>query len=226
MDYRSENTITEKLRWIFVIYWIQLIYYLARNPNCINIEPIFSILGVMLNINHNVNTYLFQVNKRYRLIWETILWWISVDFSAKHDVIMVFDHYDVEKNSWFTLIRYLRKCIDQLTWRFSAATLFAWTPTARFVPSDYNCVRCKKKLKVLKTHSKTAATLQIGLVRIHETIKHCDCCLEFTVPMNHESWYRIDAGPDLMFWYMSAWRCLLHVRTKNRLKQNLNIRQD
>ena len=74
------------------------------------------------------------------------------------------------------MIRYLRKCIDQLTWRFSAATLFARTPTARFVPSDYNCVRCGKKLKVLKTHTKTAATLEIGLVRIHETIKHCDSC--------------------------------------------------
>jgi len=28
----------------------------------------------------------------------------------------------------------------------------------------------------LKTHTKTAATLEIGLVRIHETIKHCDSC--------------------------------------------------
>jgi hypothetical protein len=74
------------------------------------------------------------------------------------------------------LIRCLRKCIDQLTWRFSATTLFAEVPTARFVPSDYNCVRCRKKLKVLKTHTKTAATLEIGLVRIHETIKHCDSC--------------------------------------------------
>ncbi len=74
------------------------------------------------------------------------------------------------------MIRYLRKCIDQLTWRFSAATLFAQIPTARFVPSDYNCVRCRKKLKVLKTHTKTAATLEIVLVRIHETIKHCDSC--------------------------------------------------
>ena len=74
------------------------------------------------------------------------------------------------------MIRYLRKCIDELTWRFSAATLFAKIPTARFVPRDYNCVRCSKKLKVLKTHTKTAATLEIGLVRIHETIKHCDRC--------------------------------------------------
>jgi hypothetical protein len=45
--------------------------------------------------------------------------------------------------------------------------------------------------------------------------------MEFTAAMNHESWYRIDVSVDLMFWYMSAWRCLLHVRTKNRLKQNL-----
>jgi hypothetical protein len=35
---------------------------------------------------------------------------------------------------------------------------------------------CSKKLKVLKTHTKTAATLEIGLVRIHETIKQCDSC--------------------------------------------------
>jgi hypothetical protein len=28
----------------------------------------------------------------------------------------------------------------------------------------------------LKTHTKTAATFEIGLVRIHETIKHCDSC--------------------------------------------------
>jgi hypothetical protein len=34
--------------------------------------------------------------------------------------------------------------------------------------------------------------------------------MEFTVPMNHESWYRMDAGLDLMFWYMSAWRCSFH----------------
>ena len=74
------------------------------------------------------------------------------------------------------MIRYLRKCIDQLTWHFSAATLFAKVPTARFVASDYNCVSCSKKLKVLKTHTKTAATLEIGLVRFHETIKHCDSC--------------------------------------------------
>jgi len=72
----------------------------------------------------------------------------------------------------------LRACIDQLAWRFSAATLFTQILTARFVPSNYNCVRCKKKLKVLKTHKKTAATLEIGLVRIHETIKHCESCHE------------------------------------------------
>jgi len=30
----------------------------------------------------------------------------------------------------------------------------------------------------LKTHTRTAATLEIGLVRIHETIKHCDRCYE------------------------------------------------
>jgi len=30
----------------------------------------------------------------------------------------------------------------------------------------------------LKTHTKTAATLEIGSVRIHETIKHCDSCCE------------------------------------------------
>lgn len=30
----------------------------------------------------------------------------------------------------------------------------------------------------MKTHTKTAATLEIGLVRIHETIKHCDSCFE------------------------------------------------
>jgi len=31
---------------------------------------------------------------------------------------------------------------------------------------------------VLKTHTKKAATLEIGLFKIHETIKHCDCCHE------------------------------------------------
>ena len=30
----------------------------------------------------------------------------------------------------------------------------------------------------MKTHTKTAATLEIGLVRVHETIKHCDSCFE------------------------------------------------
>ena len=30
----------------------------------------------------------------------------------------------------------------------------------------------------MKTHTKTAATLEIGLVRIHETIKHCEGCYE------------------------------------------------
>jgi len=39
-------------------------------------------------------------------------------------------------------------------------------------------VRCKKRLKILKTHTKTAATLEIGLVRVHETIKQCDSCYE------------------------------------------------
>jgi hypothetical protein len=62
--------------------------------------------------------------------------------------------------------------------RFSAASLFAQIPTARFEPSVCHCVRCKKKLKILKTHTKTAATLEIGVVRIHETIKHCDNCFE------------------------------------------------
>ena len=28
----------------------------------------------------------------------------------------------------------------------------------------------------MKTHTKTAATLEIGRVRFHETIKHCDSC--------------------------------------------------
>jgi hypothetical protein len=36
----------------------------------------------------------------------------------------------------------------------------------------------QKKLKVLKTHTKTAATLEIGWVRIHEKIKRCDSCHE------------------------------------------------
>ena len=31
---------------------------------------------------------------------------------------------------------------------------------------------------MLKTHTKRAATLEIGLFKIHETIKHCDCCHE------------------------------------------------
>ena len=30
----------------------------------------------------------------------------------------------------------------------------------------------------MKTHTKTAATLEIGLVRVHETIKHCEGCYE------------------------------------------------
>ena len=30
----------------------------------------------------------------------------------------------------------------------------------------------------MKTHTKTAATLEIGFVRVHETIKHCDNCFE------------------------------------------------
>ena len=51
-------------------------------------------------------------------------------------------------------------------------------PTARFEPSDCNCVKCKEKLKVLKTHTKTAARLEIGFVKIHETITHCDSCDE------------------------------------------------
>jgi len=45
--------------------------------------------------------------------------------------------------------------------------------------------------------------------------------MEFTAAMNHEGWYRMDAGLHLMFWYMSVWLCLLNVRTKNRLKPNL-----
>ncbi len=47
---------------------------------------------------------------------------------------------------------------------------------ARFEPSSGNCVGCKNKLKVLKTHTKTAATLEIGRVKVHETIKYCDRC--------------------------------------------------
>ena len=31
---------------------------------------------------------------------------------------------------------------------------------------------------MLKTHTKKAATLEIGFFKIHETIKHCDCCHE------------------------------------------------
>ena len=37
---------------------------------------------------------------------------------------------------------------------------------------------CKKELKVVKTHTKKGATLDIGSFKIHETIKHCDCCHE------------------------------------------------
>jgi len=54
--------------------------------------------------------------------------------------------------------------------------LFAEIPTARFEPSECNCVKCRRKLKVLKTHTKTAARLEIGFVKIHETITHCDGC--------------------------------------------------
>lgn len=46
----------------------------------------------------------------------------------------------------------------------------------RFGPSASRCHKCNKQLKVLKTHTKKAATLEIGMFRIHETVKHCDCC--------------------------------------------------
>jgi hypothetical protein len=70
----------------------------------------------------------------------------------------------------------LRECIDQLAWRFSAAALFPQVPTVRFGYSGSQCERCGKKLRVLKTHTKKAATLEIGSLKIHETIKHCDDC--------------------------------------------------
>jgi len=70
----------------------------------------------------------------------------------------------------------LRQCIDHLEQRFSPATLFPQVPTVTFTYRGNRCGRCKKPLKVLKTHTKGSATLEIGSIRIHETIKHCDYC--------------------------------------------------
>ncbi|MEA2082856.1 MAG: transposase [Thermodesulfobacteriota bacterium] len=76
-------------------------------------------------------------------------------------------------------MRYLRDCIDQLTWRFSAGMMFPRIPTIKFEDEKFECSCCSKKLKVLKTQTKTAATLEIGQFIIHETIKWCDNCNEF-----------------------------------------------
>ncbi len=51
-------------------------------------------------------------------------------------------------------------------------------PIVRFGHSASRCDRCKGQLKVLKTQTKKAATLEIGLLRIHETVKYCDNCQE------------------------------------------------
>lgn len=63
-----------------------------------------------------------------------------------------------------------------MAWRFSAAALFPQVPTVKFEYSGRQCERCGRKLRVLKTHTKKAATLEIGSFKIHETIKHCDDC--------------------------------------------------
>ncbi len=49
----------------------------------------------------------------------------------------------------------------------------------RFEHNSHKCPSCRNKLKIVKTQTKTASTLEIGQFRIHETTKWCDSCFEF-----------------------------------------------
>ncbi len=57
-----------------------------------------------------------------------------------------------------------------------AETLFPKIPVIKCKPEYQECLDCKQTLKVLKTHTRTAVTMEIGKFKIHETIKYCSCC--------------------------------------------------
>jgi len=79
----------------------------------------------------------------------------------------------------------LKTLQDQLIDGLLATSLFPTSPTVRAESVESHC--CDRPLIVLKTKRKTIVTLDIGKFRIHETIKHCECCgLKYAPTELHE----------------------------------------
>ncbi len=80
------------------------------------------------------------------------------------------------------LVRYLKDCIDNLKVQLSAEVLFPKIPVIKFEPEHRECPDCKQTLKVFKTQTKAAVTMEIGKFTIHETIKYCESCSNIYSP--------------------------------------------
>lgn len=69
----------------------------------------------------------------------------------------------------------LTRYINHINTNLSIKSLFPAPPTIRFFPENIHCA-CERKLKVLKTQTRTVATLEIGRFYAHETFMFCDRC--------------------------------------------------
>lgn len=65
--------------------------------------------------------------------------------------------------------------MNQLAVQMSPQRMFPQPPVVTFRPEISSC-SCSGKLKVLKTHRRSIATLEIGPFCAHETIMHCEAC--------------------------------------------------
>lgn len=55
-------------------------------------------------------------------------------------------------------------------------TLFPAPPVVAFAPEVECCALCGGSLKVKYTHTRGVKTLHVGLIRAHETVRHCPTC--------------------------------------------------
>lgn len=80
-----------------------------------------------------------------------------------------------KKNAGFSVVKWLHRTIHQVVYQLSSKNLFLQPPTLYFRPERSVC-SCGKRLTVLKTYSRSLASLAIGEFHAHNTWLTCSPC--------------------------------------------------
>jgi hypothetical protein len=83
---------------------------------------------------------------------------------------------DSLKKTEYERVKVLSKIIMNLTNNLRPGNLFPTMTTITFRPESHTCPQCETRMKVLKTKTKSVATLPIGQFLAREFIYHCVRC--------------------------------------------------